>query len=44
MTCGLAGFLIGVIRVIGLIVGIIYLIKTAAEFEAEYLDAEKDWF
>jgi TM2 domain-containing membrane protein YozV len=41
VTCGLASF---VIIVIGLIEGVIYLTKTTAEFEAEYLDAEKDWF
>jgi len=40
VTCGLASFVIGVI---GLIEGVIYLTKTTAEFEAEYLDAEKDW-
>ena len=41
VTCGLASFVMGVI---GLIEGVIYLTKTTAEFEAEYLDAEKDWF
>lgn len=41
VTCGLASFVMGVI---GLIEGITYLTKTTAEFEAEYLDAEKDWF
>ena len=41
VTCGLASFVVGVI---GLIEGVIYLTKTTAEFEAEYLDAEKDWF
>ena len=41
VTCGLASFVIGVI---GLIEGIIYVTKTTAEFQAEYLDAEKDWF
>ncbi|MFM8660989.1 MAG: TM2 domain-containing protein [Cyanobium sp.] len=40
VTCGLASFVMGVI---GLIEGIIYLTKTTAEFEAEYLNAEKDW-
>ncbi len=30
--------------VIGLIEGIIYLTKTPEEFQAMYLDAEKDWF
>lgn len=41
VTCGLASFVMGVI---GLIEGIIYLTKTTTEFEAEYLDAQKDWF
>jgi TM2 domain-containing membrane protein YozV len=41
VTCGLASFVMGVI---GLIEGIIYLTKTTAEFEAEYFDAQKDWF
>jgi TM2 domain-containing membrane protein YozV len=41
VTCGLASFVMGVI---GLIEGILYLTKTNAEFQAEYLDAEKDWF
>lgn len=41
ITCGLASFVIGVI---GLIEGVIYLTKTNAEFQAEYLDAQKDWF
>ena len=41
VTCGLASFVMGVI---GLIEGVTYLTKTTAEFEAEYLDAEKDWF
>jgi TM2 domain-containing membrane protein YozV len=41
VTCGLASFVMGVI---GLIEGIIYLTKTTTEFEAEYLDAQKNWF
>jgi TM2 domain-containing membrane protein YozV len=41
VTCGLASFVMGVI---GLIEGILYLTKTNAEFQVEYLDAEKDWF
>jgi len=41
VTCGLASFVMGVI---GLIEGIIYLTKTTAEFQAEYIHAEKDWF
>jgi len=30
--------------VIGVIEGIIYLTKTPAEFEATYMQAEKQWF
>ncbi|EDY39517.1 TM2 domain family protein [Cyanobium sp. PCC 7001] len=41
VTCGLASFVIGVI---GLIEGILYLTKTNEEFQATYIDAEKDWF
>ena len=41
LTCGLAGFVMGVI---GVIEGIIYLTKTPAEFEATYMQAEKQWF
>ena len=35
VTCGLASFVMGVI---GLIEGIIYLTKTDAQFQAQYLD------
>jgi len=41
ITCGIASFVMGVI---GLIEGIIYLTKTPEEFQAMYIDAEKDWF
>jgi len=41
LTCGLAGFVMGVI---GVIEGIIYFTKTPAEFEATYMQAEKQWF
>jgi len=41
VTCGLASFVMGVI---GLIEGIIYLTKTDAEFQAQYLDGQKEWF
>ena len=41
VTCGLASFVMGVI---GLIEGIIYLTKTDAQFQALYLDGQKDWF
>lgn len=41
VTCGIASFVMGVI---GLIEGIIYLTKSNEEFQAEYLDAQKEWF
>ena len=41
VTCGLASFVMGVI---GLIEGIIYLTKTDAQFQAQYLDGQQDWF
>jgi TM2 domain-containing membrane protein YozV len=40
VTCGVASFVMGVI---GLIEGIIYLTKTDAEFQAQYLDVQKEW-
>ena len=41
VTRGLASFVMGVI---GLIEGIIYLTKTDAQFQAQYLDGQQDWF
>ena len=41
VTCGLASFVMGVI---GLIEGIIYLTKTDAQFQLQYLDGQQDWF
>ena len=41
VTFGLASFVMGVI---GLIEGIIYLTKTDAQFQAQYLDGQQDWF
>ena len=41
LTCGVGYF---VFQVIGIIEGIIYLTKSNAEFQAEYLDGQKDWF
>ena len=40
-TCGIAGFVMGVI---GVIEGIIYLTQTPEQFQAIYLDARKEWF
>jgi TM2 domain-containing membrane protein YozV len=41
VTCGIAS---GVMAVIGLIEGIIYLTMTPQQFKALYIDAEKQWF
>lgn len=41
LSCGLAGFVMGVI---GLIEGIIYLTQTPQQFKAIYLDGRKEWF
>ena len=41
LTCGVGYF---VFQVIGIIEGVIYLTKSNAEVEAEYLDGQKDWF
>jgi TM2 domain-containing membrane protein YozV len=41
VTCGLGGFVMGII---GLIEGIIYLQKTPEEFQALYIDGRKEWF
>ena len=41
LTCGVGYF---VFQVIGIIDGVIYLTKSNAEFETEYLDGQKDWF
>ena len=41
VTCGLASFVMGVI---GLIEGIIYITKTDAQFQVQYLDGQQDWF
>lgn len=41
LTCGLAGFVMGLI---GVIEGIIYLTQTPQEFKATYLDGRKEWF
>ena len=41
LTCGLAGFVMGLI---GVIEGIIYRTQTPQEFKATYLDGRKEWF
>ena len=41
LTCGVAGFVMGVI---GIIEGIVYLTKTPEEFESIYLQNSKEWF
>ena len=40
-TCGIAGFVMGVI---GVIEGIVYLTQTPEQFKAMYLDSRKEWF
>ena len=40
-TCGIAGFVMGVI---GVIEGIVYLTQTPEHFKAMYLDSRKEWF
>ena len=41
LTCGVAGFVMGVI---GIIEGIIYLTKSPEEFDSIYLRNSKEWF
>ena len=41
LTCGVGYF---VFQVICIVEGVIYLTKSNAEFETEYLDGQKDWF
>ena len=41
LTCGIAGFVMGVI---GIIEGIIYLTKTPEEFESIYIQNSKELF
>lgn len=41
LTCGVGYF---IFQVSGIVEGVIYLTKSNAEFEAEYLDGQKDWF
>jgi TM2 domain-containing membrane protein YozV len=41
LTCGIAGFIMGII---GLIEGITYLTKSDSEFESTYILGKKGWF
>ncbi len=41
LTCGIAGFIMGII---GLVEGIIYLTKSDSEFESTYILGKKGWF
>ena len=41
LTCGVGAFVMGVI---GVIEGIIYLVKTPEEFALTYMEAERSWF
>jgi TM2 domain-containing membrane protein YozV len=44
ITCGLGFPLYGILQVMALVEGIIYLTKTDADFQATYVDAKKAWF
>jgi TM2 domain-containing membrane protein YozV len=44
LTCGLLWPLYGVMHLIGLIEGIIYLCKSDEEFVRTYVDGRKEWF
>ena len=41
LTCGIGAF---VMEIIGLIEGIMYLVKSDEEFQAIYVDSHKGWF
>ena len=41
LTCGIGAF---VMEIIGLIEGIMYLVKSDEEFPATYVDSHKGWF
>jgi TM2 domain-containing membrane protein YozV len=41
LTCGFGGSVMGII---GIIEGVIYLTKTPEEFQAQYIDATREWF
>jgi hypothetical protein len=38
------GFLAGIMSIVGLVEGILYLTKTDQEFEAMYVTGQKPWF
>lgn len=44
LTCGLTWSAYGVMHIIGLIEGIIYLTKSDEEFVRTYVDGRKEWF
>ncbi len=39
-----AGILSGIVWLIGIIEGILYLTKTPEQFKAEYVDSKRPWF
>jgi TM2 domain-containing membrane protein YozV len=41
LTCGFAGFIMGII---GLVEGILYLCKSDQEFRETYIDSTREWF
>jgi TM2 domain-containing membrane protein YozV len=44
LTCGLLWPFVGIMHLIGLIEGIIYLCKSDEEFVRTYVDGRKEWF
>lgn len=44
ITCGVGAPLFGIMGIIGLIEGILYLTKTDQEFEDTYIKGTKPWF
>jgi TM2 domain-containing membrane protein YozV len=44
LTCGLLWPFIGIMHLIGLIEGIVYLCKSDEDFVRTYVDAKKEWF
>lgn len=44
-TCiGVGGFILGVLHVVALVEGIIYLTKSDSDFYLEYIVGRKEWF
>jgi len=41
LTCGFGASVMGII---GVIEGVLYLTKSTEEFQAQYIDATREWF